>query len=121
MARPKFLTDEHIPSAVAVGLCARGIDASTAAESARLGAPDPALLSFARSEGRVLITADADDLRLAAAGAPHAGILFAPPDAGIGMLIGGAMLIAEVLTAEEMFNRVSSCRSATEDRIAVCR
>ena len=43
---------------------------------------------------------------MAAAGAPHAGILFAPPDAGIGMLIGGAMLIGEVLTAEEMLNRV---------------
>ena len=106
MARPKFLTDEHIPSAVALGLRARGIDASTAAESAQLGALDLALLAFARSVGKVLITADADHLRLAAAGAPHAGILFTPPDARIGMLIGGAMLIAEVLTAEEMFNRV---------------
>ena len=106
MARPKFLTDEHIPSAVALGLRARGIDASTAAQSAQLGSLDSALLSFARSESRVLITADADHLRLAAAGAPHAGILFAPPDAGIGMLIGGAMLIAEVLTAEEMFSRI---------------
>jgi hypothetical protein len=36
----------------------------------------------------------------------HAGILFAQPDAVIGLLIGGAMLIAEVLTAEEMENRV---------------
>jgi hypothetical protein len=106
VARPTFLTDEHIPSAVAIGWCARGIDASTAAESAQLGALDAALLSFARSEGRVLITADADHLRLAAAGAPHAGILFAPPYPGIGMLIGGAMLIAELLSAEEMVNRV---------------
>jgi hypothetical protein len=53
-----------------------------------------------------LITADADHLRLHAAGVPHVGILFAPPDAAIGLLIGGAMLIAEVLTAEEMENRV---------------
>jgi len=45
-------------------------------------------------------------LRLHATGTPHAGILFAPPDAAIGLLIGGAMLIAEVLTAEEMLNRV---------------
>jgi hypothetical protein len=54
----------------------------------------------------VLITADADHLRLHAAGVPHADILFAPPDAPIGLLIGGAMLIAEVLTAEEMEKRV---------------
>lgn len=106
MARPKFLTDEHIPNAVAIGLRARGIDASTAAESVQLGAPDSVLLLFARAEGRVLITADADHLRLAAAGAPHAGILFAPPDASTGILIRGAMLIAEILTSEEMVNRV---------------
>ena len=54
----------------------------------------------------MLITADPDHLRLHAAGTPHAGILFAPPEAGIGLLIGGAMLIAEVLSAEEMANRV---------------
>ena len=106
MARSSFLTDEHIASAVAIGLRARGIDASTAAEARQLGASDAALLAFARADGRVLIAADPDHLRLHAAGVPHAGILFAPPDAAIGLLIGGAMLIAEVLTAEEMVNRV---------------
>jgi hypothetical protein len=106
VARPSFLIDEHIGSAVAIGLRARGIDASTAAEGGQLGTSDAALLAFAMMEGRVLITADSDHLRLHAAGEPHAGILFARPDAAIGLLIGGAMLIAEVLTAEEMLNRV---------------
>lgn len=106
MARISFLTDEHIPNAVASGLRARGIDASTAGEAEQLGSSDAALLAFARTEGRVLITADADHLRLHAAGVPHAGILFAPPDAIMWLLIGGAMLIAEVLTAEEMLNSV---------------
>ena len=106
VARPSFLTDEHIASAVALGLRARGIDAATAAEARQLGASDAALLAFARTEGRVLITADPDHLHLHADGTPHAGILFAPRKAGIGILIGGAMLIAEVLSAEEMANRV---------------
>jgi hypothetical protein len=106
VAKPSFLTDEHIPNAVMRGLRARGIDASTVGEAGQLGASDTALLAFAKAHGRILITADADHLRLHAAGVPHAGILFAPPDAGIGPLIGGAMLIAEVLTAEEMVNRV---------------
>lgn len=106
MARPRFLTDEHIPNAVVHGLRARGIDASTTGEARQLGASDTALLAFARGHGRVLITADPDHLRLHAAGVPHAGILFAPPEAAIGLLIGGAMLIAEVLTAEEMENRI---------------
>jgi hypothetical protein len=91
---------------VANGLRGRGIDASTAAEAGQLGVPDSALLAFARTQGRVLITSDADHLRPHAAGVPHAGILFAPPGSAIGLLIGGAMLIAEVLTAEEMSNRV---------------
>jgi acyl-coenzyme A thioesterase PaaI-like protein len=106
VAKPSFLTDEHIPNAVMRGLRARGIDASTTGEAGHLGASDTALLAFAKAQGRILITADADHLRLHAAGVPHAGILFAPPDAAIGLLIGGAMLIAEVLTAEEMVNRV---------------
>jgi len=106
VAKVKFLTDEHMPSAVAHGLRARGIDASTSGEAGQLGASDAALLAFARILGRVLITADPDHLRLHADGVPHTGILFAPRDAAIGLLIGGAMLIAEVLTAEEMVNRV---------------
>ena len=106
MARIRYLTDEHIPNAVANGLRARGVDASTAGEAEQLGFSDAALLAFATTEGRVLITADADHLRLHAAGVPHAGILFATPDASIGLLIGGAMLITEVLVAEEMLNRV---------------
>jgi predicted nuclease of predicted toxin-antitoxin system len=86
VATPSFLTDEHIPNAVVHGLRARGIDAITAGEAGQLGAPDTALLAFATSHGRVLITADADLLSLHAAGVSHAGILFAPPDAAIGLL-----------------------------------
>lgn len=106
MARIRFLTDEHIPNAVANGLRARGIDASTAGEAEQLGSADAALLAFAATQGTVLITADADHLRLHDAGVPHAGILFAPRDASIGLLIGGTMLIAEVLTPDEMINHV---------------
>jgi hypothetical protein len=76
------------------------------AEKAQLGSSDVSLLAFTAAEDRVLITADPDHLRLHAAGVSHAGIVFAPSDASIGALIGGAMLIAEVLTSEEMMNHV---------------
>ena len=92
MARPSFLTDEHIANAVAIGLRARGIDATTAAEARQLGASDTALLAFAMTQSRVLITADPDHLRRRMPGS--------------GFSSEGAMLIAEVLTAEEMVNRV---------------
>ena len=106
MARISYLTDEHIPNAVAKGLRARGIDAFTLAEKAQLGSSDAVLLAYAAAEGRVLITADSDHLRLHAAGMFHAGIVFAAADTSVGAIIGGAMLIAEVVTAEEMMNHV---------------
>lgn len=106
MARISYLTDEHVPSAVAKGLRARGIEAFTLAEKGQLGSADLSLLTFAATEGRVLITADPDHLRLHSAGVSDAGIVFAPSDASIGAIIGGAMLIAEVLTSEEMMNHV---------------
>ena len=91
VARLRFLTDEHIPNAVAYGLRARGIAASTAGEAGQLGASDAALLAFARTEGRVLITADPDHLRLHASGVPHTGILFAASDVSIGVISAGAL------------------------------
>lgn len=106
MARTSFLTDEHVPNAVAKGLRARGIEASAAAQTGQLGAADVALLAYAKGEGKVLITADPDFLRLHAAGVTHAGILFTQPDASVGGIIGGAMMIAGILTPEEMFNHV---------------
>lgn len=106
MARIRFLTDEHVPKAVAKGLRERGIDAVTAAEAGTLGAEDPWVLDHLKTEGRVVITHDADYLRLHAAGVPHAGIVYAPPDNSIGDIIRGAWLIAEVLDSDEMMNHV---------------
>ncbi|MGH9673690.1 MAG: DUF5615 family PIN-like protein [Bryobacteraceae bacterium] len=59
-----FHLDEHIPASIAAALRRRGIDVTTSAESGLLGANDAAQLSFAASAGRVLVTHDADFLRL---------------------------------------------------------
>lgn len=106
MARISFLTDEHVPNAVPKGLRARGVDAITAAETGLLGAADDRLLAHAMANGRTLITYDVDFLRLHAAGVPHAGIVYTSPDVSIGVVIGGALLIAEVLDADAMMNHV---------------
>ena len=106
MARVSFLTDEHVPSAVAKGLRARGLRASSVAEEKQLGSDDVSLLAYATARGTVLITADADFLKLHAANVPHAGIVFVSPDASIGIIIAGVMLIAEVLTSDEMTNHI---------------
>ena len=106
MERIRFLTDEHVPKAVAKGLRERGFDAVTAAEGGTLGAEDPRLLEHLKAEGRVVITHDTDYLRLHAAGVSHAGIVYAPPETSIGNMIRGALLIAEVLDSDAMMNHV---------------
>ena len=106
MARIRYLTDEHVPSAVAKGLRARGVDVTTAAQASTLQDPDPSVLTHARERGWVLITYDPDFLRLHVAGVPHAGIVYGTADMSVGAVIGGALLIAEVLEAEEMNNHV---------------
>ena len=106
MARIKYLTDEHVPSAVAKGLRARGVEATTAAEAGVLGTADAWLLTYAREQGNVLITYDVDFLRLHAAGMPHAGIVYGTVDLSIGVVIGGTLLIAEVLDANDMISHV---------------
>jgi Domain of unknown function (DUF5615) len=64
------------------------------------------VLARAKQDGRVLITSDADFLRLHSLGTSHAGVLYVPPDASIGRMIGGALLLAEVLDAAAMLNHV---------------
>ena len=105
MAEVRFYADEHIARAVAIGLQQRGVDVVTAVEAAMLGAEDPAQLTFALNEGRVLLTMDSDFLALAASGIPHAGIAFVRQRTSVGAIIRGAALIHQVLTAEEMIGR----------------
>jgi hypothetical protein len=100
------MTDEHVPKAVAKGLRGRGIDAVTAAEAGTLGASDSSVFDHLKAERRVVITHDADYLRLHSAGVPHAGIVYSPAEKSVGEIIRGALLIAEVLDSDEMANHV---------------
>jgi len=67
---------------------------------------DEEQLAFASREGRVIFTQDADYLRLHAAGRPHAGIVYAPQQSGVGELVRGLMLVFDVLTTDEMNSHV---------------
>lgn len=107
MARPvKFYTDEHVAFAVAAGLRQRGADVVTIVDVGMLGAADVDHLAFASREGRVLVTQDSDFLRLHSAGLPHAGIVYAPQGTPLGTFIRGAMLVHQLLDADEMVGHV---------------
>lgn len=106
MAEVRFYADEHIPNAVIRGLRQRGVDILGVADAGLIRAEDITHLRRARSEHRVIVTQDDDFLQLAADGAPHAGIVFAPQHTSVSALIRGLLLIHPVLDAEEMAGHI---------------
>lgn len=107
MARTiRFHLDENCDPRIAVGLRLHGIDVTTTSEAGLRGESDERQLGYAADEGRVILTHDGDFLRLAAAGAVHAGIVYGPQERPLGELVRGVVLIWELLEPEEMRNRV---------------
>ena len=103
----RFHLDEQIPKAVAEGLRRHGIDVTTTAEVGLIGADDLAQLNFACQEKRVLVTCDADFLRLHVKGVEHAGIAFCHQgERSIGDVIRTLLLMYELLDPDEMRGHV---------------
>lgn len=71
-----------------------------------LGATDEEQLAFATANSRVIVTRDADFLRMNAAQAGHAGIAYVRPGMTVGDIVRALMLVFEVLEPEEMVDRV---------------
>lgn len=95
-----------MPHAVAEGLRRRDMDVTTSAARGLLGATDQEQLMFAHGEGRVLVTRDADLLRLDAQGEEHAGIVYWTERRSIGQLISALDMLGLESTQEEMRSRV---------------
>jgi uncharacterized protein with PIN domain len=102
-AEIRFHLDECVTVAVADGLRRRGIDVTTSGESDLISSDDLDQLAFASREERVLITQDADFLRLAQKGRSHCGIAYyVPGSRTIGELISRLVLIHAILNPSEM-------------------
>ena len=111
MAQPiRYHLDEHVATLVAEGLRRRGIDVTTSADAGLQGADDRTQLAFAVSQGRVLVTQDADFLRMAHEGAPHAGIVFIVQRMHHalthGEVLRALVVLGQHLDAEEMRDHV---------------
>ena len=103
----RFHLDEHVPHAIAHGLARRQIDVTTTTTAGLLNATDEAHLEFAFRETRVIFTNDADFLRLAAAGVPHAGIVYCPPDESrIGDIVRYLALMNDCLEPDDVANQI---------------
>ncbi len=105
--RIRFHLDEHIDPDVARALRRYGIDVTTTVEVGLRTQSDLAQLDFATREHRVLVTHDADFLRLADRVPQHAGIAYCTrPTRSLGEMIRSLILIYEILTPDEMPGRV---------------
>ena len=103
----RFHLDEHVPSAVAIGLRRRGIDVTTTIDAGLAGAGDQQHVAFARSQGRVIVTHDDDFLVLNSQGIAHAGIAYCHQGSrSTGELLRLLLVLNECLTSKEMENRV---------------
>ena len=93
--------------AIANGLRQRGIDVTTTVDADLIDAEDEEHLAFAVSQGRIVVTQDADFLRLHGAGKAHAGIAyFAQGSRTLGEVIAHLTLMHDCLAAEDMRGKV---------------
>jgi hypothetical protein len=106
-----FYMDHQFPAPVTRGLRRRGVDVLTAHEDGAEKLADELMMARATAAGRVLVTHDKGFLRLAAdcqrSSREFAGIVFAVQKTlDIGKTVEYLELIAQVMTADEIRNRV---------------
>jgi predicted nuclease of predicted toxin-antitoxin system len=105
--RIRFHLDEHMDPDIAAALRRHGVDVTTSVEAGLRTASDHRQFSFADLQRRVIVTDDADFLRLTAINAAHPGIVICHRQfLSIREIIRGLILVYEVLTPEEMVGRV---------------
>jgi hypothetical protein len=102
----RFLLDEHVYGAVALGLRRRSIDVQTVHEAGRRGLSDESHVQWAQEHRCVIVTGDDDYLRIGST-TRHAGIAYYVRDkTTIGSLIRALVDIAESDTLETIDNEV---------------
>jgi len=103
----RFHLDENCDPRIAAGLRLHGVDMTTTHEAGLLHASDQEQLVYAVSHGRVIVTQDADFLRIVAADEDTPGVAFCSAEnRSLGQVIRDLLLIWEVYEPEEMRNRV---------------
>jgi predicted nuclease of predicted toxin-antitoxin system len=103
----RFHLDENVDQALAQALSRRGLDVTYPASTGLSGASDEQQIAYALRERRVIITHDADFLRLASQGNLHAGIAFCHFGARtVGEMLRSLLLLSEFYEPEAMLSRV---------------
>lgn len=107
MMRIAYHLDEHIDPRIAEALRLHGVSVTTTVDADLRTADDTTQIRFARSEQRVLVTQDSDFLQMAKTFPDHAGIVFITGGRRrVGEIVRWLLLVYEVLTPDEMQNRI---------------
>lgn len=111
MARLRIYTDENVDVRVAEGLRRLGVDATTVYEEGKTGLNDKSQLQYASTLRAAMFTHDPDFIDIAREmnrrKEDHYGLIFVEMHRlGLGECIRRLVLCAEVVTAEEMMNRI---------------
>lgn len=105
--RIRFHLDENVDGRVDRALQQHGIDVTTAVTAQLRTAADENHWRYAVQENRVIVTHDDDFLRLASRDTNHAGIVYCHKTKyAVGDLIRQLVLVYEVLTPDEIQNRI---------------
>jgi predicted nuclease of predicted toxin-antitoxin system len=105
--RIRFHLDEHVDPDVARALRRYGTEVTTTLEAGLRTQSDAAQWAYAMTEQRVLVTHDADFLRLASRGEDHPGVAFCGKTTRtVGEMVRRLILVYEVLTPEDIRGRI---------------
>lgn len=103
----RFHLDEQVPPGVAQGLRRHGVDVTTSQEAELLGIEDEDQLTYAMSQGRVLVTHDHDFTRIHSQGVSHCGICYCHlRKYSIGELLRMLLLVTQCLSEDDMKNHL---------------
>jgi predicted nuclease of predicted toxin-antitoxin system len=113
VSRVKYLFDEDLNGRIIRGVPRRvlDLDSTTVQEIDLPEATDPAILEWAATQGRIVITHDHRTMRAHAedriqAGRPMAGLILVQQTAPLGQAIDDLVLIAQATTAEEWEGKI---------------
>ncbi|MCX6049510.1 MAG: DUF5615 family PIN-like protein [Chloroflexi bacterium] len=105
--RISFHLDEHVGHAIARGLRQRGIEVTTTVEAQLRTHDDDAQLTYILQRKCVFVTNDAGFLARSTAGQQHFGLVYYPSSSrSIGEVVTFLTLLYEIMTPDEMINRV---------------
>ena len=111
----KFHLDENVSSAIAKGLRQKNIDVTTTDEVNLIGVSDEEQLFYTLNQKRVILTHDADFLRLHKRGLQHAGIVYCSQQKlktiSTGEIISFLEFVYQSMTIKTMANHLEFMRS----------